>query len=478
MPGPWEKYASAPSGPWDKYAQGQPIQPQAAPYDLSTDTGQSPLVRGLATAVNTALPVQAIQEMAGQMGGSRPHDPMALASGVGQLALAAPMFMAGPAGTAARMGAGAAGATAGGLEAMDVKSPVTRAGLPFIAALAAGHFQSPRTSLQAVPKGQEANAVARLAQGMGIDVAESQPRGLLKGLSPAPQDIAGNWETAINSLGQKVGETKGPALETNARIPEILRTMRGVNSGLEAPGVLNTGAGPIAALSNNPAALNLVQQRLNDAIEAVRANKVSPEQAMEGLNNALEGLKSTIAQSGRFNESMAGAASGAGSGGWQQALDTLAKDPEALATHNAANTQFRKGLALQGMVQKAIGGGAGEEPGFNPRVFTREAATANTGPNKVDLSMFEPHEQDAIRQLTEQKPGLIRELLQKYSDMKKGLYQEPLRFHPGSRLYEQAPTMVPRAGTVAVAAPAAYRSATYDPSKDPNLTSLRQALQR
>lgn len=433
-----------------------------------------PIGRGISTAIKTALPVDAIQEMAGQAMHKKPFDPMAMAGSVAQLGLASAPMLAGPLGAgakAAMMGGGAAGLTAGALESADVKNPIARAGLPFLAGLAAGHYANPQTALKAVPKGDEANAVARFAQRIGVPVEEaSRQKGILGfgGRAPYPQDTASTWERALNALGQRVGSTKGPALETSATTRQILQKMQGVNSGLEAPGVLNFGGAPIPALSNNPGALGLIGNRLGDALEAIRANKVPPAQAMEGLNNALEGLKKTVSESGNFGENMAGQAANAGTTGWQEALNNLAKNPEALAEHNLANKDFRKGLALKGMVDKAVSTKAGAEAGFNPRAFGFDAATAGIKKGSTDLSALSPEEMQGLRQLVEGNPGIIRKGVNAITNIQKDLGREPLHFHPSTRFYEQMPVspLNPLSSNAGPAAGAAYRSATYDPTQD------------
>ncbi len=450
---------------------GQPIQPQAAPYDLSTDTGQSPLVRGAVAAINTALPVQAIQEMAGQMGGSRPHDPMALASSAGQLALAAPMFMAGPAGTAARMGAGAAGATAGGLEAMDVENPAARFGLPLLAALAAGHFNAPNTALKAVPKGEEINAIGRQANEMGIPVPKIAAQSMTR-TGPAPADIRATWEQTMRPLGKNVGITKQAAMQTTKNTPTVLKTIRqAATSGLEEAGVPRVRNALNPELATEPHAAKLVLDSLNKL--GMIPPGTAPEKAMMLANNVLEAAQKTVAESSNYGPNMAGRVAGKGLTGMQEAIDSLGS-PEAVAAHQEANQAFSKGKAMQDLVEAATKGkGAGPVPMFRPKDFIAAWQGMDTAQK---AKAFSPDEIQAIDSLTQQNPNVIMRGIQFLADKARDWGLKPLTFHPSTRLYEEAPTFAPRAGTVAVAAPAAYRSATYDPSQNRNVQAASNAL--
>ena len=209
----------------------------------------------------------------------------------------------------------------------------------------------------------------------------------------------------------------------------------------EAPGVTNIGGQVFPGLSNNPAAVGLVQNRLSGALsDAAKAQEagITPTQTMMGLNNALEGLKKTVAESGKFGESMAGQASGAGISGWQQALDSLAADPQALADHNAANLQFRKGLALKDIVDQAIGTKTGATAGFSPREAAFSIARAG-GNGGADLSALSPQEQAALQNMVQARPSVMSSLIQRIQGIQKDLGAEKLHFHPGNRFYEMAP---------------------------------------
>ncbi len=493
MPGPWEKYAAATgAGPWEKYGQvqdpnaiGAPIrepniQDRQNAYSLETDPEQPAWLRASATALNTALPIQAIRDMAGQASGERPHDVGSMIGDVAQVGSALPMGFSGPAGVAARAAGATGGATAGALEAFGVKNPIVRGGLPFLAGLAAGHFNAPNSALSAVPKGEEINALGRQAAGMGIPIGEIPAQSMTR-TGPAPAAIREAWQGAIDPLGAEVGRTKALAMQTDKSTPEVLRTIQNAGQqGLEGAGVPRIGKNLRPEFSREQGAAGLVLDHL-ERIGMIPKN-LPPEKAMELANNILESAQKITSESSSYGPNLAGRTAGGGLSGIQDAINSLG-NPEAVASHQTANATFSKGKELQDLVEAATKGkGAGPVPMFRPKDFI--ANWQGLSP-EIKAAKFSPEEAAAIDKLTQQNPNVLMRGLQFLNDKARDIGVKKLTFHPSTRFYEEAPTLMPRAGTIAVGAGAGTRAANYDPNQDEDLrklmgpkpgNSLRQAL--
>lgn len=445
-------------------APGAPIIPQQQPYDLSTDSTQGPLVRGLATAIKTAFPVNAIEEMSGQAMKTRPFDPAAMAGSLGQLAIAAPLLASGPLGEGARAAAGASGAMAGGLEAADVKNPIAKFALPLAAGLAAGHLNNPQTAWQAVPKGEEINALGRVANGMGIDVPPIPAQSLTR-TGPNPADIRATWEQAMQPLGENVGTTKQAAMQTTATTPDVLSKIRqAMGQGLQDVGVPKIGNTLVPDLSTEPQAAALVMDKMNKL--GLIPSDVPPAQAMTLANNILEGAQKTVAGSSVYGPNMAGRVAGRGLGSMQEAINSLG-NPEAVAAHQDANRLYSKGSSIQDLVSAASKGkGAGPVPMFRPKDFI---SNWQNMPTALKESGFSHDEIQAIDSLTQQNPNTLMRGIQYLGDKARDLGLKPLAFHPSTRFYENGPTNVPSLQNLIQNLSGAYRASTYKPSQDPDL---------
>lgn len=428
-----------------------------------------PVLRGVATAIKTALPVDAVENLGNVAFGRKPAE-MGNLWDIAQLALAGAPGTAGLKGLkGAAAGSAAAGVMAGGLEVADVKSPVARLVLPLVAGIAAGNLANPVKALKPVARGQEFNALSRAVRPMGINVPEIGVQHV-KNAGPTPSAARAAWEGTISQLGEKVGETKQAALQTDVPTREIVARLMGAGQeGLKKSGVPALKRGLAPQFSQNPAAAELVLNQLKQ-IGAIPKN-VPPAQALELANNVLESAARKVAESGKLGESLSGHISRGGLDAIQGEIDALSNQA-ALPAHKAANAVFSKGKTLQEMVEGAAKGkGAGEAPGFRAKDFL---ALWQGMDNAEKNAKFLPEEIAAIDALTGQTRTLTQKAIQAVPALLQKFGLRDLAFHPATRFHELQPTTF----NVNALAPAGAgtRASSYDPSQDPDVQRAQAAM--
>ena len=232
--------------------------------------------------------------------------------------------------------------------------------------MAAGAGQ--RLIRQLVPKGEEAEALAKVARGpMGLPVGEVA--------SNAPADVKNAFGGARDLLGKNVAAAKqGLYDSTRKSTPEIVDAISGAaDKGLGDAGV---PLGPVGSntrvpeLSNNPETAKLIAGRIGGYLKHMDPS-TPPAKAMEFSNNIIEGLQKELAGSYK-----PGAAANLDAPmlkittkGMNEALNGLASPEAQLASH-VADSAFSKIAWLDKAARDASKTRVGPTPAFNPRLFT------------------------------------------------------------------------------------------------------------
>lgn len=450
----------------------QMIGGAGAPADLPLP------LRAAARGIETALPVESVRALGAMATGSQPYNLADIAGASLGLGAAAIPASRGLGAAAKLLGAGAAGAGAAGagLEVLKDTTGIDNPALNFLAPAIAGggaaFAAAPQTALRAIRSGEEANALARAAQGMGLPVAEVAPQG--KGIPWArTPEVRRVWEEARKGLGERVGETKRAAMKTEiATGPEVASVVGAdVRAALAEAGVPKMSGALVPAGAPNKAAAQMVIDNLSDL--GVITPKTSPEQAMTIANNILERVKKQVSESGRFSEGLGGDISTKATAAWQKALDSLSPE-DALAAHQDANKAFAKIATLQDMVESsAKGKGAGETPMFRPKDFLAQWEGMD---NALKESVFSPGEIAALDLLTGQRRTLTQRVTGVIPNMLQNVRLRQLSFHPQTRFYENVKTPF-TAANVAPATAQGFRSAAWEEESSPS-SKLMKALLR
>lgn len=325
------------------------------------------------------------------------------------------------------LASGAASGTAN-FAAGEAGAPAyVRLPLALAAGVAAGRAAAPEAStVRNVPKGEEAQALARVMKGpLGLPV-EVPP-------SSRPGDVKTMLDQARQKLGAAVGDAKAAAMGTEASTERAVGSVH--LAGYEALKKALNGLPP--ELSQNPAAANEVKGAL-DAIGSIDPAMPAPK-ALEAVNNIVEGLQRRLAdsQKARLPVNLSGPIVGSATKAMQKSIDDLAPE-EALAVAKAADRAYSKFKTLEGITYPASKTMAQEGPRLNPRKFLFGWETLD--PAKKARA-FDPEEIKAMDFLVQQKDPniLVRVAQAAAAGATKSLNKlgmQSLSFHPAIQFKE------------------------------------------
>lgn len=452
MAGPWEKYAAAKTtstaqGPWSKYSAA-PKAPEASnPFGSMEEQqveGQN-LLGSISELIDKATPVGSVKEIAGQLSGDRA--PSSLNAGLAAADIAS-LGLAGKLRAGVGMGemgmqgvkqalASGAGAGAASMAAEKMGAP---AWLQFVAGLGGGmggaRLGGPaEMAMKAVPQGEEAAALGRASNKMGIPVPPI--------VGDKPRDVMAAFGQAKRQAGEAVGAAKEAALQTEKTAPEVIKkSLYGINKGLEGAGVPIGEKGFTPEFAVEPAGAKLLQEQAAKVGSIPR--DTDPNEAMKLSNNILEQTKKMLAESKRQGTGQAGRTANMAVQEWQSAIDSLGP-ADKVAVAKAADSAFSKLSAMGKMAEKASMTKTGIAPSFSPRemVYAWERLPENM------RGRFSADEQALMDAMLTQKPGLMQKAIQGVVEFAKRKGLKGISFHPTARFYEEAPRILgPQAATI------------------------------
>ena len=330
--------------------------------------------------------------------------------------------------------ASGAGAGAAGLAAQEMGAPV-------LVQLAAGILGGgvggrvggfkPQDVTKQVPKGQEAQALSRVIQRMGIPIETPK--------SSKPGDVSQAFTGIREKLGKDVGAAKEAMFQTESATPLIRRRVAGAGyEALKKAGVPVTEAGLNPDLTRNPAASKAVMDTLNK-INSIPSD-MEPKEAMRITNDLVEGLQDQLVQSQKPGSpvNLKGRIIGEPLGAMETAVKGLGPKGTGEAM-DAADSAFAKLATLHDISFKSSKTMAQEGPRFNARKFL---FTWDTMKPEKKASTFTPEEIAAVDFLVEQKdPNILMRVARKAVEVgaagvnKLGILD--LKHHPATRFKEK-----------------------------------------
>lgn len=330
--------------------------------------------------------------------------------------------------------AGGAGAGAAGLAAQEMGAPVpVQLGAGLAGGVLGGRVGGvkPQEVTKLVPKRQEAQALSRVIQGMGIPMETPK--------SSRPGDVAEAFSGIRSKLGADVGAAKEALYQTEAATPLIRRRIAGAGyEALKKAGVPILESGMAPELSKNPEASKAVMETL-DKLNSIPKD-MPPAQAMEISNNLIEALQAKLAQSAKPGSpvNLKGPIMGESIGAMEKALKDLAPG-DAAKVMESADSAFSKLATLHDMAFKSSKTMAQEGPRFNPRKFLFMWETMK--PNEK-AAKFTADEIAAIDFLVEQKdPNIFMQAARKGIEVAAGAVNKlgilDLKHHPATRFKEK-----------------------------------------
>jgi len=429
------------------------LRAQSSPTDPMADEGAAQasaagqMLPMLKEGINKFTPVGSVNEINGQLEGTRPSS--ALSAGLAGVDVAGSLLMpfARKAGAAfqglgavgktalADLGIGAAaGATSEGAQMAGLPAPIAMP-LGIAAGMATGKRIAPEMTRRAVPQGQEAQALSRAVQKMGLPVPLPA--------SNAPEDVMTAWARGRDVAGEAVGKAKEAALQTSQSTPDVLarvmggieKTARGVSPEAVISGKLLPGA------TKNKRAAEFVAGALEDIStipEGIPAN-----QAMKILNNKLESAKTLLETQESIGAGVPGRITGKAISRWQRVLNALGPK-EQVAVARATDSAFSKLVTLQELAEKASTTMAEQSPTFRARNFVFDWQRMPL----ADKAKFSAEEKAILDALTKQEAeSALAKAAQWVINQKKIIGSQALTFHPTARFYEPAvKKLPPRAG--------------------------------
>lgn len=396
----------------------------------------------LSKAVDVATPLGSLKYIGKGLAGTGPMTPMGAglaAMDIASLGLAGKV-KAGAKG--AELGvkgvkqalAGGAGAGLAGLAAQEMGAPVpVQLGAGLAGGVLGGRVGGvkPQEVTKLVPKRQEAQALSRVIQGMGIPMETPK--------SSRPGDVAEAFSGIRSKLGADVGAAKEALYQTEAATPLIRRRVAGAGyEALKKAGVPILESGMAPELSKNPEASKAVMETL-DKLNSIPKD-MPPAQAMEISNNLIEALQAKLAQSAKPGSpvNLKGPIMGESIGAMEKALKDLAPG-DAAKVMDSADSAFSKLATLHDMAFKSSKTMAQEGPRFNPRKFLFMWETMK--PNEK-AAKFTADEIAAIDFLVEQKdPNIFMQAARKGIEVAAGAVNKlgilDLKHHPATRFKEK-----------------------------------------
>lgn len=305
--------------------------------------------------------------------------------------------------------------------------------------LVGGRMTQPK--VKNVPKGQEAQALARTMQrDMGLPVKVPK--------SSKPNDVFRAFSETRQNLGAAVGKAKEGMFQTTADVPLIVGRVASQGlQGMKDKGLISTKYGVAPELSANPEVAKYMVKELEKLGGSFR--DLSPAQAMEVADNMIRQFQGKEVELKRTGSTAHPAAPMMKSAieNMTKALESLAPE-EAVKVAKEAKKAFSKMATLDVMASKASRTMAQEGPRFNPRRFL---FSWETMPPAQKAKTFTPKEIEAMDFLTSQKePNPLVNMAQKGMLFTTGILNKignlGLKHHPATRFKEM---VNPKLGKVA-----------------------------